>query len=88
MKAITLRNIPADLGRRIERRAKEKGSSMNKTVIQILEDALGTSRKRAVQLHHDLDHLAGSWSEDEAREFDEDLAAQRKIDPEPWRPEL
>ena len=84
MKAITLRNIPPDLSRRIERRAKEKGSSMNKTVIQILEDALGTSKKRAGKLHHDLDQLAGSWSDDEAREFDEDLAAQRKIDPELW----
>ncbi len=87
MKAITLRNIPPNLSRRIERRAKEKGSSMNKTVIQILDDALGTSKKRADKLHHDLDHLAGSWSGDEAREFDEDLASQRKIDPELWRPE-
>ena len=85
MKAITLRNIPPDLSRRIERRAKERGSSLNKTVIQVLEDGLGTSKKRAVQLHHDLDHLAGSWSEDEAREFEEDLAAQRKIEPELWR---
>ena len=85
MKAITLRNIPSDLSRRIERRAKDKGSSLNRTVIQILDDALGTSKKRAARLHHDLDHLAGSWSEDEAREFDEDLAAQRKIDPELWQ---
>ncbi len=85
MKAITLRNFPPDLGRRLERKAKEQGSSMNKTVIRILEAALGTSRKGNAKLHHDLDHLAGSWSEDEAREFDEDLAAQRKIDPELWR---
>ncbi len=85
MKAITLRNIPPNLSRRIERRAKEKGSSLNKTVIQVLEDALGASKKRTVQLHHDLDHLAGSWSEDEAAEFDEDLAAQRRIDPELWQ---
>ena len=85
MKAITLRNLPPNLGRRLERKAKEKGSSLNKTVIGILEAALETSRKRNTRLHHDLDHLAGLWSEDEAREFDEDLAAQRKIDPELWR---
>lgn len=84
MKAITLRNIPADLSRRIERRAK-KGLSLNRTVIQILDEALGTSTKRAAKLHHDLDHLAGSWSENEAREFEADLAAQRKIDPELWQ---
>ncbi len=85
MKAITLRNLPPDLSRRIERKAKEQGSSMNKTVIRILEAALGTSKNRNATLSHDLDHLAGSWSEAEAAEFDEDLAAQRKIDPELWR---
>ena len=85
MKAITLRNIPADLSCRIERRAKEKGLRLNRTVIQILDEALGTSTKRAAKLHHDLDHLAGSWSENEAPEFEADLAAQRKIDPELWQ---
>ena len=63
MKAITLRNLPSDLGRRLEREAKEKGSSLNKTVIGILEATLETSRKRNTRLHHDLDHLAGLWSE-------------------------
>ena len=85
MNAITLRNIPPNLSRRVEQRAKEKGLSMNRTVIQILEDSLGTSNKRAAQLHHDLDHLAGSWSKVEAKEFDEDLTAQRRVDPELWR---
>ena len=34
------------------------------------------------QLHHDLDHLAGTWSDEEAAEFDAALAEQRKIEPE------
>jgi hypothetical protein len=34
-------------------------------------------------LHHDLDHLAGTWKEDP--EFDEALRLQRQIDPELWR---
>jgi len=37
------------------------------------------------ELHHDLDHLAGTWSDEEAAEFDAALAEQRKIDPELWR---
>lgn len=36
------------------------------------------------ELHHDLDHLAGTWSDEEAAEFDAALAEQRKIDPELW----
>ena len=35
--------------------------------------------------HHDLDELAGTWSAEEAAEFDEALAAQRRIDPGVWR---
>lgn len=34
------------------------------------------------ELHGDLDHLAGTWTDEEAAEFDAALAEQRKIDPE------
>lgn len=40
--------------------------------------------KRARELHYDLDHLAGTWSEEEAAAFDTALAEQRRIDPELW----
>jgi hypothetical protein len=37
------------------------------------------------QLHDDLDHLAGTWSDEEAALFDAALVEQRKVDPELWR---
>jgi nitric oxide reductase large subunit len=40
--------------------------------------------RRAEELHYDLDHLAGTWSEEEAAAFDTALAEQRRIDPELW----
>jgi len=44
-------------------------------VIELLEE----------QVHHALlDALAGSWSSEEAREFDEALRQIRRIDPELW----
>ena len=55
------------------------------TVNQLLKKIFAVSKMRRDGLHHDLDHLAGSWSADEAAEFDKDLAAQRKIDQELWR---
>ena len=36
------------------------------------------------ELHDDLNHLSGTWSDEEAAEFDAALAEQRKIDPELW----
>jgi hypothetical protein len=41
--------------------------------------------ERARELHYDLDHLAGTWSEEEAAAFDTALAEQRRIDPELWK---
>lgn len=85
MKVITLRNIPPEVARLVEARSKETGLSLNKTVIRLLEGLLGTSRSTsAPKRYRDLDDLVGVWTEEEAREFDEILARQRRIDPEMW----
>ncbi len=83
MNAITLRNIPREIQEAIQSRARDEGLSFNKTVLRMLEEALGLRRGSEV-LHHDLDHLAGTWSQEEAAEFDAALAEQRRIDPELW----
>jgi plasmid stability protein len=85
MKAVTLRNLPPKLDRTIRERAKEKGVSVNKVVIGLLQDHLGESERRTVRRYHDLDELAGSWSKEEAAAFERALAKQRGIDPEMWR---
>ena len=85
MKAITLRNIPPDTAEQVERKARDWNLSLNRTVLRILEDALHGGRgDRRETRHHDLDALAGVWSPKEARQFDEALAEQRRIDPELW----
>lgn len=86
MKAITLRNLPAELSRAVHRRAADKGISLNRAVIELLQEALGVGgqpKKRRV--YHDLDWMFGTWSKEEADEFDKALAEQRKIDPEVWK---
>ena len=86
MKAITLRNLPPELVRVIRRTASEKRASLNQVVISLLEERLGTRRKKREEtLHHDLDALAGSWSREEARAFERVLALQRKIDEDVWK---
>ena len=82
MRAITLRNISHKLQEAIERRAREDGLSFNEAVLRLLEDALGLGGKPGRALHHDLDHLAGTWSQEEADELDAALAEQRQVDPE------
>ena len=84
MKALTLRRLKPELARAIERRARKEGTSLCGAVMALLEEATGTAKRKNV-VHHDLDHLIGSWSAAEAREFDRSLAEQRKIDPEIWK---
>jgi hypothetical protein len=86
MKTITLRKLPPDLEERVEAKARELGLSLNKTVIRLLEEQLTPSSPRPLgsRRHRDLDHLAGSWTAEEAAEFDRSLEEQRRIDPELW----
>jgi plasmid stability protein len=81
--AITLRNLPPKLEELIRTRAAADGLSLNKTVLCMLEEAVGQQAARR-ELHHDLDHLAGSWSEEEAAAFDAALVEQRSVDPGQW----
>jgi hypothetical protein len=86
MKAVTLRNLPPELARVIRQKARDKGTSVNKAVISLLEEAVGEGgKKRSKLLYHDLDALVGSWTEDEAATFEQALAVQRAIDPDLWK---
>jgi hypothetical protein len=85
MKAITLRNLPSDLDKAIRKRARGKRMSVNKAVIGLLEEHLTQDKMKRTELHHDLDDLCGSWTEDAATAFDQALAKQRAIDSDVWK---
>lgn len=84
MKTITLRNLPPDLERQLEREARESGSSLAATVIRRLREAMGLDRTGRPTRYDDLDSLAGTWSDAEADAFDEMLAQLRVIDHQLW----
>ncbi len=61
-------------------------TSVNKAVIELLEESAGgKAKKKAPVRYHDLDHLAGTWTKEEAAAFDKLIAEQRMIDPELWK---
>ena len=84
MKAITLRNSPPDLQRELEKAAAASGGSIAGAVMRLLRTATGLSGSRRPVRYDDLDQLAGTWSAEEADQFDRVLAEQRAIDPELW----
>ena len=86
MKVVTLRKLPPEIVRIVQRRAKERGTSISKAVISLLEEAAGVrQRERRVSSYDDLDALAGSWTREEAEVFEQALREQRGVDPELWR---
>jgi len=87
MKQITIRSIPEQVKKTVQKEAAQKGVSLNRAIISLLERAVGAKapEKKKRVLYDDLDHFAGLWSREEAAEFDKTLRAQRKVDAELWK---
>jgi len=89
-KQLTVRGLDARLDRTLRAEARRRGLSVNRTVLGLLSEATGLSAadRSAAQPSGrwtDLDHLAGTWSVEEADAFDRQLGATRAIDPKLWR---
>jgi hypothetical protein len=66
----------------IEREAQHTGMSVEAVVRQPIYRGLEVERQKARrQRHHDLDALAGTWSAEEADEFNHTIADSNQIDP-------
>ena len=63
----TIRDIPKDLEHALRERARRSGESLNRTLIRLLREAVGLNPPRKKR---DLSALAGTWSQEEADEFD------------------
>ena len=86
MKAITLRGVDEELEKALRAKAKELAtSSLNSTIIHVLHESLGLTKRRYHATHHDLDHLAGTWSDKDRREFEKATTAFEQIDEDLWR---
>lgn len=83
MNSLSLHGVDKQLTERIEKTAQQLGLSINKTVQQILTNALGLSKNKAKDGR--FKDLCGVWSEKEAEEFKKTTEGFEKIDPEDWK---
>ncbi len=79
-----LRGIPEDLMGILKKEAKKLHISVNSLILKILEKGLGASFQVKRPLFHDLDHLAGTWSEEDAKKFKEETKFFEQIDEGLW----
>ena len=83
MKSITLHGISEVLDRRIAEKCRETGLSQNKTVIQVLENALLPTR--AEQRRLELMPLLVAWTDKDLAEFEKNTADFEVIDESEWK---
>jgi hypothetical protein len=81
MKNLTIRNVPDAVATALEEEKGRRGESLNQTVIELLSQGLGVGTTRS----NGLGRLAGSWTEEEFREFEEAVAGFERVDDELWR---
>ena len=83
MKTMTIRKISTELAAALEAEKRRRGISLNRTVLSLIEEALGISEGKPRS--NGLRQLAGTWSEDEFKRFEEAVAPLGEIDGELWK---
>jgi hypothetical protein len=84
VKSITIRGIDGDLDQVIKSRARQDNLSVNQWIVNILKTATGTGKATLFKEYHDLDALAGGWSEEEAKTFLKGIEIFERIDEDIW----
>lgn len=79
-----LRNIAPNVMSLLKKEATKQKISVNSLILQIVERGLGIARQTKKNVFHDLDYLAGTWSESEKEFFDENVKFFERIDKELW----
>ncbi|MBW2734837.1 MAG: hypothetical protein JRH20_20815 [Deltaproteobacteria bacterium] len=87
MEQLTIRGFDPELQRRIRRLAKSKGISLNRAVLELLRKGAGLddTQDDTGLIGSSLDTFIGTWSDEEADEFEESIAEFSTIDEEVWR---
>ena len=78
-KQLTIRGVSDEVGRRLESLSRSRGQSLNATVLEILESAVGVDERRRRLARY------ATWTQKDLEEFNEALAAQRTLDDPLWR---
>jgi plasmid stability protein len=84
MGTMTLRGIDERIAGALKERARKEDSSVNTVMLRILKESLGLEKRKRSVLYDDLDHLAGTWSDQEAAEFERATAAFEAVGKDMW----
>ena len=85
MTTMTIRGLDDLTIKALKEKAKEEGTSVNATLVKLLKEDLGLKKKKRMIIYKDLDHLAGTWSDKEYKEFQKIIKDFETIDKTIWK---
>ena len=85
MKSITIHSLDDELDKEIREKAKNQGTSLNKTIKRLLEKALGLKSTNEPNHTDEYMDLFGIWSKEDYLEFIDSTEDFNIADPEDWK---
>jgi DNA polymerase III delta prime subunit len=82
---MTLRGIDEPLAQALKELARNQGVSLNTLALRLIREATGVDKRKRTLVYHDLDTLAGTWSEEDEVEFQVATRSLDTIDEEMWK---
>jgi len=81
MKSITIHNLDEKTAKLIEEQSRMSGLSLNKTIKNVLNQALGLAPEKR---NEDFSEFLGLWSEEEFNQFEKNTSEFNRIDESDW----
>lgn len=78
-KQMTIRGVPEEVAGKLVRLSRERGRSVNTTVLEILSQAVGMDARRERLARY------ATWTSEDLAQVEDAVAAQRVIDDSLWR---
>ena len=78
-KQMTIRGVPEEVAGMLLRLSRERGRSVNTTVLEILRQAVGVDARRERLARY------ATWTSEDLAQVEDAVAAQRTIDDSLWR---
>ena len=77
MTTMTPKGLTPAVTKRVRRLASRQGKSMNRCIVDLIEQSIGGDLSGKPVEHTDLDHLFGSLSADDAQELEQAVSDSR-----------
>ncbi len=79
-----IRGLSTDIMMALKLEAEKQNTSVNLLIIKLIEHGIGFTHKVKKTKYHDLDKLAGTWSDKDIKEFEKNTKYFEKIDEYLW----